>query len=58
MKKKNLQTLLEEIHTANVKKDLETTNDACQRLGMEIYRRSLRKNAYRIVVFNPGMEEE
>lgn len=58
MKKKNLQTLLEEIHTANIQKDLDATNDACQKLGMEIYRRSLRKNAYRVVVFNPGIKEE
>ncbi len=51
--KRNIQKLLNEVDATNKRQDMKAFNEACQRLGEEIYRRSLRKNVYKIRVENP-----
>lgn len=52
-KRANIQDLLEAVDKENVKENAAEFHAACQRLGLEVYRRSLRKNTYKIVLENP-----
>lgn len=53
MGKNSIQDLLEAVDKENVKNNTAEFHAACQKLGLEVYRRSLRKNIYKIILENP-----
>lgn len=52
-KRNNIQNLLDAVDKVNVAGNITEFDEACQKLGLEIYRRSLRKSTYKIIVENP-----
>lgn len=52
-KRDNIQSLLDSADKAKVNEDSAEFDKACQKLGLEMYRRSLRKSTYKIIVENP-----
>lgn len=52
-KRNNIQNLLDAVDKVNVNGNSTEFDKACQKLGLEIYRRSLRKSTYKILVENP-----
>lgn len=53
--KNNIQALLNKIDKAVESGDVACFDETCEKLGREIYRRSLRKSVYKIRVENPRM---
>ena len=51
-KRNNIQNLLDAVDKVNVAGNITEFDEACQKLGLEIYRRSLRKSTYKIIVEN------